>query len=666
MRGMLRGMGGPAAVVGMVCLLLVVPGLVPAAPPPVEAFFGAPEIGSVTLSPSGKTLAMTVPGKNRRMELVVADLERAPLQFKSIAWLTDYDIAGAIWLNERRLVFEAYDSQAGEWAGITGLWAVDADGQNARMLVDPYWAGFRAVQTADRTILPADWGFFGLPGDGSDDVLIERYGWSTWRGAGESDLARISTHAPRLNILTKGAPDGAQRWITDASGTPQVVVSVLDGQRRIHRRAGDGTWQQLGTFDLLSNAGWSPRFLIGDELLVAGEAPGTPGAQLLLFDPAQGGVQPQPVLAGKGFDVGASAWPRLDAPGGRFLGWQYRLDTIYTRWADPTMAAAQAAIDKALPGHVNLIECQPCLDAPRWLVTSLSDRAPRRWFLFERASGKMTSLGSALPDAADAEPFARRFQRIRARDGRDLPVYVTRPLQAQGAQPAVLYIHRGPESRVSLEWSWDAVPAFLASRGYTVIEPEFRGSAGYGRAHELAGRGQWGRAMQDDMHDALHWAVAQGLVDAGRVCIMGASYGGYAALIGPVREPAAFRCAISWVAPTDLEALLVDWRDQAGLNKTRARLIEDRLGPAAALREVSPVNRAKDLKLPVLAAFGVTDQRIPIATHGRSFRDAARAAGVDLDYVEYPEEGHVWMKPQTRIDFFGRVDKLLARTIGRR
>jgi dipeptidyl aminopeptidase/acylaminoacyl peptidase len=165
------------------------------------------------------------------------------------------------------------------------------------------------------------------------------------------------------------------------------------------------------------------------------------------------------------------------------------------------------------------------------------------------------------------------------------------------------------------------------------------------------------------MHDALRWAIAQGLVDKDKVCIMGASYGGYAALMGPVREPGAFRCAISWVAPTDLPELVRDWRRLAGMNDALVQGVLARIGKEEELRTTSPVARAAELHVPVLAAWGVDDRRVPIA-HGRDFRDAARAAKVELEYVEYTSEGHVWMKPATRLDFFGRAEKLLARTLG--
>jgi dipeptidyl aminopeptidase/acylaminoacyl peptidase len=144
---------------------------------------------------------------------------------------------------------------------------------------------------------------------------------------------------------------------------------------------------------------------------------------------------------------------------------------------------------------------------------------------------------------------------------------------------------------------------------------------------------------------------------------MGASYGGYAALIGAARDASAFRCAIAWVAPTDLPALLDQWRSELGDTNEVVRELEMTIGRPQDLRQTSPVNRVGEVKVPLLAAWGVTDRRIPIA-QGRRFRDAALAAKVDLEYIEYADEGHVWMKPATRIDFFGRAEKLLARTLG--
>lgn len=634
---------------------------------PLATLFGQPQLGAAALSPAGRWLAATVPGRNQgRLELVVADLSRTPLSFRTLAWLKDYDVANVFWLNEKRLVFTAFDSQAGAWSGETGLWAADLDGDDNRMLIDPYWAGFRAVQPGTRQILPAEWDYHGRPMDGSDDVFVLRRGWSSLRSQATYTLHRLDTRDPRPRQLDKDAPEGVDDWLLDDQGRPRWLQTRQGRERRVYRLGETGEWLETARFDVLSTEGWSPRILLDGQLLVSSEPKGAQGTQLFRWDAEQGGPAGEPVLRAQGFDVGDSALPVVDAARRQPLGWRYRLDARYTRWTDPDMAAAQAALDRALPGRFNEIRCTRCLDAERWLIVSQSDRRPPEYAVFDRASGRLTALGSAHPDWPQAGLGARSFHRTRSRDDRDLPLYLTRPvadLADPAAKPspraAVVYVHGGPAGRVAREAN-DPVPQFLASRGYVVIEPEFRGSTGYGVGHQLAGAGQWGAAMQDDLQDALRWAVQQGWVDPRRVCIMGASYGGYAALMGPVRHPDSYRCAIAWLAPTDLPRLVDEATDAWPMDRSPRSYISQQVGSDAAAR--SPLSQVARIKVPVLAAWGVEDRRVPIG-HGRDFRSAARAAGVELEYVEYPGEGHGWALPATDLDFFGRAERLLARTL---
>jgi dipeptidyl aminopeptidase/acylaminoacyl peptidase len=226
----------------------------------------------------------------------------------------------------------------------------------------------------------------------------------------------------------------------------------------------------------------------------------------------------------------------------------------------------------------------------------------------------------------------------------------------------VVLVHGGPWSR-SGAWGWRAEAQFLASRGWVVIEPQFRGSTGYGRAHLEAGWRQWGRAMQDDLADAVGWAVARGWVDPKRVCIAGGSYGGYAALMGLVRDPQLYRCGAAWMAVTDPRLLFrwsfgVDVSDevrQYGL----PTLIGDPVADAARLAEVAPVEQAGRIAAPLLLAFGGNDRRVPIE-HGERMRAALRAAGHEPEYVVYAEEGHGWLKLDNRLDFYRRLERFLA------
>jgi dipeptidyl aminopeptidase/acylaminoacyl peptidase len=226
----------------------------------------------------------------------------------------------------------------------------------------------------------------------------------------------------------------------------------------------------------------------------------------------------------------------------------------------------------------------------------------------------------------------------------------------------VVLVHGGPWVR-GRHWQWDADAQFLASRGYAVIEPEFRGSRGYGQALYRAGWRQWGQAMQDDVADALAWAVKQGHVDAKRVCIAGASYGGYATLMGLVRHPDLYRCGVAWAAVTD-PRLMYKWRDGTDQSdEVRSyyypELIGDPVTDAAMIESVTPVLLAGRVQAPLMLAFGGQDRRVPLV-HGTLLREALRAAGKEPVWVVYPDEGHGWFKLENQLDFARRMDAFLA------
>ena len=216
-------------------------------------------------------------------------------------------------------------------------------------------------------------------------------------------------------------------------------------------------------------------------------------------------------------------------------------------------------------------------------------------------------------------------------------------------------------------WQWNPMPQFLASRGYVVIEPEFRGSTGFGARHFRAGWKQWGQAMQDDLVDALAWAVREGHADGKRVCIAGGSYGGYAVLMGLARHGEQFRCGAAWSSVTD-PRLLFKWRRDSAVGSEDREysyplLIGDPVADAAMLDANTPVLLAARIKTPVFLAHGGADERVPLV-HGERMRDALVAAGRPAEWVVYSDEGHGWLKLETRLDFAKRLEAFLARHLG--
>ena len=225
-------------------------------------------------------------------------------------------------------------------------------------------------------------------------------------------------------------------------------------------------------------------------------------------------------------------------------------------------------------------------------------------------------------------------------------------------------MHGGPWVR-GTDLTWQAEAQFLASRGYRVLEPEFRGSEGYGFQLFRAGWKEWGHAMQDDLVDAVEWAAKQGLIDRDRVCIVGSSYGGYAALMGLITHPAAYRCAASFAGVTDIELMYsISWSDisQASRQYSMPVLIGDPVQDADRLAKASPLKRVAEIKVPVLLTHGAADRRVPLV-HAQRFGDAAKRAGVDIEQVIYTGVGHGFVDPAKEAEHFGRVERFLEKSL---
>ena len=256
--------------------------------------------------------------------------------------------------------------------------------------------------------------------------------------------------------------------------------------------------------------------------------------------------------------------------------------------------------------------------------------------------------------------------RIKARDGLDIPVWLTLPPGADTSKnlPMVVLVHGGPFVGAP-SWRWDAEVQFLTSRGYAVLQPQFRGTKGFGAAHFKNGWKQWGKAMQTDVTDATLWAIAQGIADSHRIAIAGASYGGYATLMGLIQNPDLFKCGIAWAGVTDLNMLsTVKWSDTSPEFKRNGMpaLIGDPIKDAADLKENSPITHADTIKQPLLLAYGGKDVRVPII-HGKIFRKAIQKTNPAVDWIVYEDEGHGWRSPANQIDFWNRAAQFLDKNL---
>jgi dipeptidyl aminopeptidase/acylaminoacyl peptidase len=612
---------------------------------PAELFTGLPAIDGVKLSPSGRRLAFVVPEANGHRAAAVLDLDPIGTP-RVVEAFSNGDVTAVDWVNDDRLLVQALDPDRGY-----GTFAVNHDGREAVML---HWK------------VGLGWVVHARLDDGSANVIVRHTNWYTNREARGFAFARLDTVSAGMSSLSAGLPDHVTDAQVDAEGRLRVLTTHDKGRYQIHWRADDGQpWKQLADFgdhDPHGLTAW--RLDIDGSLIVSGRLDGD-FEGLYRLEPRSRQLDPKPLLQVKGFDLAGD--PVIDTHSGRLLGVNFVAGQPRTYWLDDRLDRIQRSIDAALPaGRWNRLLCSRCETSPYLVVWSASDRQPGEYYLYDRSKGALQRIGVQRPGLVEAQQGRRSFHRLQARDGLSLPVYVTHPVGGapDTPLPTVVLVHGGPWT-AGPSLRWNNVAQFLASRGYRVLEPAFRGTTGYGWEHFSKSWKHWGDTMQDDLADTVRWAVAQKLSDPGRVCVMGSSYGGYAALMSPIAEPGMFRCAVAFAAVTDLHLMYdLGWSDISEESKrySMPTMIGDPDRDKELLDRFSPLLRASEIHVPVLLAHGREDRRVPIA-HEQRFASAARAAKVPIEEVIYPEEGHGFWRPEDHADFLRKVQAFLKRSL---
>jgi dipeptidyl aminopeptidase/acylaminoacyl peptidase len=634
--------------------------------PAVESFFSEPTIRFAELSPAGHYVSMLMRVADGKQVLAVRDT--ADLTKVTVAATFETSrIADVRWINEDRIGFTLKNPKL-DFIGNLDEFAVDRDGKNLVHLISGSWDHQQesvGSHMKDK-VLTAEYGFFDSTHDGSDDVIVSKYIFNNVDDYPVSSrLYRLNTRTHQLKDLLPGAqPANVRNWLLDSDSRPRVAVSEAKGRCIVWYRAVDATdWSEINNADCFNDARFQPLFFDSRNTLFV-RAGYKDRTALFQYDLDKRELAKEPFVDIEGFDF--SGGFEQDYVARKILGVHVLADAAGTEWLDPAMKAIQQKINVLLPQTINHISCaMDCAKPPAVLVRAQSDRQPTSYYVYTPGDGKIIGLGSSHPDIKPAQMGRRDFYRFAARDGLQIPVYVTRPPGKPASPlPAVLLVHGGPYVR-GASWEWDNEAQFLASRGYLVLQPEFRGSTGFGYQHFRAGWKQWGRAMQDDLADTVAWAVGKGWADPKRVAIMGASYGGYATLMGMIRDPGLYRCGIEWAGVTDLDLMLT--AVQSDLSEDARRydmrtLVGDPEADAAQFAEFSPLRRAAELKQPLLMAHGGQDKRVPVI-HATRFHNAVMEQNRNVEWVVYADEGHGWRLEATRLDFWKRVDAFLAKNL---
>ncbi len=423
-----------------------------------------------------------------------------------------------------------------------------------------------------------------------------------------SSLGELTSITPDVStgrsvIAVLGYPEYTTDWVFDRKGVARVGLARHDGVVETFWRDADGApWRSLQRKPELERT-WSPLAVDPDGRLYV-SAPGTGDTEVIKrFDFATGKPEAVPLASAPGFDLEDGL---IFSDSGTLVGVRVVTDAETTVWFEPERKKLQALADARFPGRISRTSCGDCGGEGAMLVKAFSDHDPGSFALYRPKTQSWTTIGAVARDIDPRRMADLDLYRIKARDGLELPVWVTRPKVPKGPLPTVLLVHGGPWVR-GVEWGWNGEAQLLASRGYLVIEPEYRSSTGYGWDLFHAGWKNWGTTMQDDLADAVRWAAEQGLADPKRVCIVGASYGGYAALMAPIRYPELFRCSVAWVAVSDPRLMFEEsWQSDIDRQAhfSMEQMIGDLIKDAGLLKAAAPVERAAEIKIPLLMAYG--------------------------------------------------------------
>lgn len=464
--------------------------------------------------------------------------------------------------------------------------------------------------------------------------------------------------------------DGSRTKILDNPGLASFVVgSDLearggtlvrdDGGMKIVVREPDGTWSgvlAVGHEDALST---DVLGITADHrrLWVVSSADRATG-RLLAIDVADG--TRTPIAGHPDFDI---AGARLNPHTGEVQFSAVLADRLIYTAHDPAVQADLAGLARVERGDMVLHGGD---QADRvWIVAFIGDTHAARYYAWDRDTRSARPLMDQMPQLAADSLAPMESLTMRARDGLELPGYLTLPLHGPRTElPCVVLVHGGPWARD--QWGFQPEPQWLADRGYACLQVNFRGSTGYGKALTNAGDRQWGAEMQDDLVDAVQQLIERGVVDRSRVAIMGGSYGGYAALMAAVRDPDVFCCAVDLVGPTNLvtfsRSLPAAWTPL--LAQFRHRL-GDPYRDADLLWSRSPLAHLDGLRVPLLIAQGGNDPRVP-AAESEQLVEALRSRGIEHEYLFFPDEGHNLVRTENRLRFYAAAERFLGRHLAGR
>lgn len=597
---------------------------------PIETLFRIPAIAQVKLSPEGDYVAYLAPYEHRQNLFVrrVGDAEATRLTSS-----TARDLGGFFWIGNERLAYAVDESGRENWRICT----IGRDGSDARALTPKTGVRAALVTQLDQAHL-----------------LVKL----NQRDPRVPDLYKIDVNTGASELIVKN-DHAFVNYFADHAGVVRLAVAT-DGVNfaLYHRPADNAPFERVLTTDFRATV--VPLYFTHDNRYVyALSNRGRDKAAVVLMDPRDG-TELEVIYSNPDYDAGGLL---RDEKNEKIVGAFYLGEKVQRVYFDEQARNRELDLARLLPGKALEFSGHNRAGTD-FVVKAWSDNDPGTFYRYHEPTKELTPIGVVAPwiqadQLATITPIS-----YRSRDGLTIHGYLTRPRGATGPTPAVIAIHGGPWARD--QWHADPEVQFLANRGYAVLQINYRGSVGYGRAFKEAGFKQWGRAMQDDITDGARWLIQQKIADPERIGIYGISYGGYATLAGLAFTPELFRCGVDDSGVTDIGDWLSSLPPQAQAGRAMLyAMVGDPENDRDALAAVSPLQHADKIHAPLLIAHGGNDPRVKQA-QAEQIAAALTAHGVEVETLFKANEGHSFHLEENRIEFYRHMEKFLAKHLGGR
>lgn len=599
---------------------------------PLEDFFKNAEISSFQISPDGKHYSYRAPWESR-MNIFVKEVGSD--EAVRITEQTDRDISGYFWANDNRIVYLKDDNGDENFY----LVAVDADGSNLKPLTKMEGTRTQIIDDLE---------------EDSDHMIVGL----NKRNPEVFDPYRINVNTGEMKMLAEN-PGNITGWMTDHDGKLRVAMTS-DGVSTsvLYRENEAEAFETILTTNFKETM--SPQFFTFDnKKLYASSNLGRDKAAIVIFDPATG-EEEEILFEDSHYDVTGLNYSRLNK---KLIAASYTGVKQEYHFFDEEYKAIYADLTAQFPGmEVYMVSSNDAED--KFILRTYGDKSLGDYHLYDRATKEVSHIANPSPWIDENQMASMEPITYESRDGLTIHGYLTLPagLDRMTAKdlPLVVNPHGGPWARDN--WGFNPEVQFLANRGYAVLQMNFRGSVGYGRAFWEASFGEWGLKMQDDITDGVNYMIAEGIADKDRVAIYGASYGGYATLAGMAFTPDVYACGIDYVGVSNLFSFMNTippyWEPY---KKMMYEMVGDPgTADSTRLRATSPVFHADKITSPLYIAQGAQDPRVN-KDESDQMVEAMRARGVEVEYLVKDNEGHGFRNEENRFEFYAAMEEFLAK-----